>query len=325
MSDIKLNTDTLYSYGDQLMGINRRILEVNLQMKTLYGSVRLVDLGKLIRADHLANFSASLVGCANYCYGTANEFNALETRLAQENPLDFNKPAVAGLAEFLYDAASAVGSAVQVAIEITEVVNEAIKDAVDEAAKWLGEHWIDILDVVSQIATIAAAAALLACGPVGWIIGGIMIAVAFNNLINDGAKMIFGNEFNLLESALGSEAYAVLDIGVTVASLVVPVGALTKASATGAKIVGSTSKAGQSLAKGASKMANMDVVLSLEKAIKGSSKSAKLADIPATYRINNAVTRGAEKIMDFGYKKINVGNALTANGLYQDGCTLLQY
>ena len=75
-----------------------------------------------MRADKLADFNSSLIGAANYCYGTADEFDNLETKLCSQNPLDFNKPPLAGIQEFLYDAALAVGCAVQVGIELIVAV-----------------------------------------------------------------------------------------------------------------------------------------------------------------------------------------------------------
>ena len=36
MSDIKLNTDTLRDYGNQIINISGRVVDVNLKLKSLY-------------------------------------------------------------------------------------------------------------------------------------------------------------------------------------------------------------------------------------------------------------------------------------------------
>ncbi len=68
----------------------------------------------------LADFNASLIGAANYCYGTADEFDNLETKLCSQNPLDFNKPPLAGIQEFIYDVGLLVGAATLESIELLE-------------------------------------------------------------------------------------------------------------------------------------------------------------------------------------------------------------
>lgn len=168
-------------------------------MKTLYGSVRLVDLGNLIRADHLANFSLSLVGCANYCYGTANEFNDLETKLSNENPLDFDKPALAGWDEFLYDVSKYVGAAVEAYVDTIEAIYEAI----DEAIHWIDEHGGEILNVIADVITIAIAAAVIVAiiaGTGGIGIGAVVAIVAGIYAVADLGDTFF--DVNFIEAGM---------------------------------------------------------------------------------------------------------------------------
>lgn len=265
MSDIKLNTDTLNYYGDQLLNINKRILEVNLQMKTLYGSVRLVDLGNLLKADFLADFSLSLLGCANYCYDTANEFNDLESKLANENPLDFNKPPVAGWDEFLYDMSKFVGAAVEVCIDAIESVCEAI----DEAIQWIDEHGGEILNVIADVVTIAIAAAVIAAiivGTGGIGVGAVIAIVAGIYALADLGDTFFG--VNFIETGMigigtaagtvfgnpeagaliGEMAFAGSAVAVDVASVVTNPGKIVKNGASailgkGGKYVGKAASA----------------------------------------------------------------------------------
>lgn len=230
MSDIKLHTDTLRDYGRQLLAIEGRIGGINLKMKTLYTSIPLTDLGKLIRADYFANFSLSLIACANYCYGTADEFDELENKLCNQNPLDFNKPPVAGIAEFLYDASVAVGSAVQTSIDAIKSAGEAVNKIIDDAADWIRKNATNILTIVAALATIVVAIGLIATGGGAFVAIGLLMALyAANDIWGACAQIATQDENqhgfleNMFRAGLGDEVgsrlFAVSSLGVTALSL----------------------------------------------------------------------------------------------------------
>lgn len=326
MSDIKLNTDTLRYYGNQLIGISGRVVDVNLKLKSLYWSVPLVDLGKLLRADMLADFNTSLIRAANYCYGTADEFDNLETKLCSQNPLDFNKPPIAGLQEFLYDVINTVGDAVAVYIEVVDWVAKATSEAI----QWIIEHGDDILEIVCDVVTVAIAVAVIAAIVVGT--GGIglgaVVAIiagiyAASNLLEKatgfniveagfvGAGMMVGTMCG--NSAAGAEygklAYKGTNVVVDVASMVTNPG---KAATTGFKFLSKTSKvvgpAKQKLIKYV--VASNDRMVAFNKGFKGTKKAYDIAD-----KINSAKTLH-DDINDFcgSRKQLINGNSILCPG-----------
>lgn len=320
MSDIKLNTDTLRYYGNQLISISGRVVDVNLKLKSLYWSVPLVDLGKLLRADMLADFNASLIGAANYCYGTADEFDNLETKLCSQNPLDFNKPPLVGIDEFWYDVKLALGCAVQSTIEIIEVVDSVRKQIANEVINYVSDHAMDIVGVVCAVVTVVAAAALIAGGGPLAVFGVVMLVYALNDLVSSGSHL-FGEDINILQSGfiaacggnqeMGERIYSGTHLAVSVASLAVGggLGASSAVAKTGmvasksSKLVNAINKTNAACesVKKIKAVKTVDNALAGKGIIEDFSKSALNVDLA---KINDALISG---VINIGMRTSPVG------------------
>ena len=79
--DVKIDTDAMLLYADQLQEINRRLSDLDKSMDRLYLKVGLQDLYDLLQADILTDQSSRLNSCAKYLERTANDFKETEKKL----------------------------------------------------------------------------------------------------------------------------------------------------------------------------------------------------------------------------------------------------
>lgn len=79
---IKVDTYKLRYYASRIYDVNRRISNLDGRLDSLYWSVGLLDLWKLLQADLMTGYSWRLVRCASYLNDTASDFEATETELS---------------------------------------------------------------------------------------------------------------------------------------------------------------------------------------------------------------------------------------------------
>ena len=128
MADIVVDTYSLGQYAQRLGAVNRRISDLDWRLKTLYSQVSLKDLFTLIQADALTGFSWRLLSCQAYLNETAGDFERAEEKLTSQDPTDFHKPPVTGIAEVVYD----VGVAVKKGAEkVKGLAEKVLTDALD--------------------------------------------------------------------------------------------------------------------------------------------------------------------------------------------------
>ena len=81
---ISVNTSTLRTYANRLYNVNRRIVNLDRRMDSLYTKVGLFDLWDLLQADALTGYSWRLSRCINYLNDTANEFDSAERSISSQ-------------------------------------------------------------------------------------------------------------------------------------------------------------------------------------------------------------------------------------------------
>lgn len=81
---IEVNTTSLRSYADRLTAVNRRIRNLDQRMDSLYKSVGLRDLLKLLRADLMTSHNWRIDNCVTYLNETANDFEKVEREIATQ-------------------------------------------------------------------------------------------------------------------------------------------------------------------------------------------------------------------------------------------------
>lgn len=160
MADIIVNTDKLRTYADQLGKINKRIVTLDWRIKSLYAQVGLFDLISLTKADSLVNFNFRLLGSQQYLTTTAALFEGTETKLLKQDPTNFNKPAISGWQEAVWD----VGHAVKTGCE-------KIKSKVVQTVDYLVDSYYSYGWVYNAVQY--GKAALKAAKGVGKIISGV--------------------------------------------------------------------------------------------------------------------------------------------------------
>lgn len=186
MADIIVNTDKLRTYADQLGKINKRIVTLDWRIKSLYTQVGLFDLISLTKADSLVNFNFRILGSQQYLLTTAGLFEGTETKLLKQDPTNFNKPAISGWQEAVWD----VGHAVKTGCEkIKSKVVQTVDYLVDS---YYSYGWVyDAVQYGKAALKIAKGVGKIASG-VGSIFGtgGLSTPIAVMTIIS-GANDIF--------------------------------------------------------------------------------------------------------------------------------------
>lgn len=90
MPDIVVDTYKLNRYAQRIATVNTRISRLDRRLDSLYMKVGLLGLWNLIQADVLTSYSWRLTRCKIYLEQTADDFDAIEKLLLNENPTDFN-------------------------------------------------------------------------------------------------------------------------------------------------------------------------------------------------------------------------------------------
>ncbi len=160
MADIIVNTDKLKTYADRLGKVNKRIVSLDWQIKSLYAQVGFFDLLSLTKADSLVNFNFRVLGSQKYLTTTAALFEGTETKLLKQDPTNFSKPAISGLQEVVWD----VGHAVKTGCE-------KIKSKVVQTVDYLVDNYYSygwVYDAVQY-----GKAALKAAKGIGKIVSGV--------------------------------------------------------------------------------------------------------------------------------------------------------
>lgn len=78
---IEVNTHKLRFYAERLTALNRRIMNLDRRLDSLYTRVDLVDLFSLVKADALTGYSGRLSRCSNYLSSAALDFERAESAL----------------------------------------------------------------------------------------------------------------------------------------------------------------------------------------------------------------------------------------------------
>lgn len=78
---IKINIDRIRSYAYRLTLVNKRLMRLDDRLKYLYLRVGVDDLGSLIRADMVIDYSWKLRKCINYLDDAAEEFERAENKI----------------------------------------------------------------------------------------------------------------------------------------------------------------------------------------------------------------------------------------------------
>ncbi len=80
---VRLDTYKLKNYSQRLNSVNRRIINLDRRLDSLYWSVGLLDLWNLMQADALTGFSWRLLRCAGYLSETASDYESVESDLTK--------------------------------------------------------------------------------------------------------------------------------------------------------------------------------------------------------------------------------------------------
>ncbi|MBQ7064256.1 MAG: hypothetical protein IJM90_05160 [Firmicutes bacterium] len=89
MPDVRVNTNTMRQYAERIGSINKRLTRLDWRLKKLYSQVQIVDLLQLMKADAMTGNNWKLQRCRNYLNEVATEYEALEKKLLQLEPLNF--------------------------------------------------------------------------------------------------------------------------------------------------------------------------------------------------------------------------------------------
>lgn len=73
-----INTATMRSYADRLTKVNKRIVDLDRRLDSLYKKVGLRDLWSLLQADLMTGYNWKIKNCAQYLNETANDFDKTE-------------------------------------------------------------------------------------------------------------------------------------------------------------------------------------------------------------------------------------------------------
>ncbi len=128
MSDIIVDTYKLNQYAQRLSTVNSRINRLDFRMDSLYLKVGFLGLKDLLQADAMTGYSWRLLRCQTYLSQTASEFERLEKKLENEDPLSFNKSSSLGIGEMLFDVGVAIKKgAEKVSSVVAKVVNYVLE------------------------------------------------------------------------------------------------------------------------------------------------------------------------------------------------------
>ncbi len=89
MPDLRVDTAKLRAYAQRIEAVNRRIRDVDSAMNSIYFQYGLLDMLRILQADLLIHYSATLERCSAYLNDTAERFETVERMLMNENPLTF--------------------------------------------------------------------------------------------------------------------------------------------------------------------------------------------------------------------------------------------
>ncbi|MBR3995886.1 MAG: hypothetical protein IKI97_11490 [Clostridia bacterium] len=177
MSDtIVVDTQKLREYGLRVNTVNSGIKDIDKRMDSLYLKVGFNGLLDLLQADIMTVYGVRLSVCGKYLIETSEEFEKLDNKLCDEKVDTFDKPAVAGVSESLYDFGNAVKA------KATEVISN-----IDfEKARYVGEYVATIcltgVEMVTSTALLFSGAGS-AVGVLGLIDSCNKIANTFHDMV----------------------------------------------------------------------------------------------------------------------------------------------
>lgn len=80
-TQILIDTYKLRNYAQRLDSVNKRVKDLDIRLKSLYGKIGLLDLFNLIRADILIGESWKISCCSDYLRETADDFDNVEREI----------------------------------------------------------------------------------------------------------------------------------------------------------------------------------------------------------------------------------------------------
>ena len=101
MADIIVDTYKLNQCANRIADVNKRIVNLDRRMNTLYTKVGLSELWNLLQADRLTFYNWRLTRCQSYLLQTAADFEALEKSLANLDLTDFEVGTAEAIADLL--------------------------------------------------------------------------------------------------------------------------------------------------------------------------------------------------------------------------------
>lgn len=81
---ISINTSSMRSYADRLTAVNKRVVDLDKRLDSLYWKVGWRDLLNLMRADVMTGYNWHIDGCVRYLKETATDFENAEKKIAAQ-------------------------------------------------------------------------------------------------------------------------------------------------------------------------------------------------------------------------------------------------